>query len=307
LRPLLEIDRSELLAYARECGLRWIEDASNADTGFDRNYLRHRIVPLLRERWPAVVPNLARSARLCAEAAGLLDAEADADLAGIATRRPDGLDIPALRELDECRQRNALRRWLRRLGLPVPGSRRLNHILRDVLAAGRDRQPCIRWPGCEVRRYRGVLYAMPPLAPHDSRQVFLWGPEMAGYRPLDLPSLGQLRMQETRGAGLRAAILAGTSLIVRFRRGGERFHPAGRSHGQELKKLLQDAGIPPWERDRLPLLCLDEKVLAVVGLGIAAAASAAPGETGLLPVFDPVGHCAAERCGNFPVDDNHLN
>ena len=157
LRPLLDLDRSDLLAYAHEHGLRWIEDASNADTGFDRNYLRHRILPLLRERWPATNRTLARSARWCAETAAWLDAEAAADLACIVARRPDSLKLSALRELSELRQHNLLRYWLRQLDLPTPDNRQLWHILHDALNAARDRNPCVRWPGGEVRRYRDTL------------------------------------------------------------------------------------------------------------------------------------------------------
>lgn len=286
LRPLLEVGRADLLAHARDHGLRWIEDASNADPGFDRNYLRHRVLPLLRERWPAVTQNLARSARLCAETAAWLDAEADADLTRVVAERSDGLHLPALRELNALRQRNVLRRWLKGLGLPVPDNRQLSHILHDIPSAGRDRQPCVRWPGGETRRYRDTLYALLPLAPHDPRRAFLWRPEEAGYPPLDLPGIGQLRLRETMGAGLPITALAGATLTVRFRQGGERFHPAGRAHGQELKKLLQEAGVPPWERDRLPLLYADEKLLAVVGLGGVADQVAGPGETGWQAVLD---------------------
>ena len=297
LRPLLEVDRSELLDYALEHGLHWIEDVSNTDTRFDRNYLRQRILPLLRERWPAVGRNLARSARWCAETADWLDADADADLARVAAQRPDALHIPALRELGEPRQRNALRRWLRRLGLPVPDSQQLRHILHDALTAARDRQPCIRWPGGEVRRYRDMLHALPPPPEHDARQTFIWRHETNVYPPLDLPGLGTLRLRATFGEGLRAETLAGATLTIRFRQGGERFRPVGRHHGQELKKLLQEAGIPPWERDRLPLIYLpstptlphegggNPSLLAVVGLGIAVEAAAGPGEPGFLPVL----------------------
>jgi len=280
LRPFLDVDRSDLLAYARDHGLRWIEDASNADPGFDRNYLRHRVLPLLRERWPAVVRNLARSARWCAETAGWLDAEADADLARVIGRRSDSLHLPALDELSELRRRNAVRRWLKGLGLPVPDSRQLSHILHDIPSAGRDRQPCVRWPGGEARRHRDTLYAMPPLPTHDARRSYLWRSTSDGWPPLDVPGIGQLRLRETRGAGLQVEALAGDSLRVGFRRGGERFHPAGRPHGQELKKLLQEAGIPPWERDRLPLLYANEKLVVVVGLGIAADREAGPDEIG---------------------------
>lgn len=280
LRPLLNVDRAALLAYAHTQQLQWIEDASNADTGFDRNYLRHRILPLLRERWPAANRVLARSARLCAETAGWLDAEADADLTRVTTARADALSVPALRELSELRQRNLLRRWLRKLGLPTPDIRQVRQILHDTLTAARDRQPCIHWPGGEVRRYRDTLYAMPPLVSHDGQRTFLWQPVANTYPPLELPGWGILQLRETVGAGLRADILDGTTLTVRFRRGGERFRPVGRLHRQELKKLLQEAGIPPWERERLPLLYREDALLAVVGLGIAADFVADSGEAG---------------------------
>ena len=297
LRPFLDVDRAELLAHARENDLRWIEDPSNTNTGYDRNYLRHRILPVFRERWPAANRTLARSARLCAEAAAWLDEEATADLIGAATKRADCLSIPALRSLDERRQRNLLRFWLRRLNLPIPDALQLQQILHDALNAAIDRNPCIRWSGAEVRRYRDALYAMPPSTAHDASHTHIWLPTAAGWPPLELPGVGWLRMEETVGAGLRAETLAGRGLLVRFRRGGERFRPAGRLHSQELKKLLQEAGIPPWERNRLPLLYLpssptlpqqgggSDPLLAVVGLGIAADHAAKPGESSWQPVL----------------------
>ncbi|MBZ4193742.1 MAG: tRNA lysidine(34) synthetase TilS [Candidatus Contendobacter sp.] len=286
LRPVLDIDRADLLAYARTYGLCWIEDASNADSDFDRNYLRHHILPLLRERWPAATRTLARSAQWCAETADWLDAEADADLVRVVMTRPDGLQLPALRELSELRQRNLVRRWLRRLNLPVPTARQLARLLHDVLTAGRDRQPWIRWPGGEVRRYRDALYAMPPLLAHDPGQSFGWQSKAGdAWPPLALPGIGRLQWQKTVGAGLSAIALIDATLTVRFRQGGEHFQPVGRHHSQELKKLLQEAGIPPWARERLPLLYREERLLAVVGLGVAAGFTAAPDETGWQPVL----------------------
>jgi tRNA(Ile)-lysidine synthase len=297
LRPWLAVDRADLLTYAQAHRLRWIEDASNADPGFDRNYLRHRVLPLLRERWPAANRTLARSAQWCAETAAWLDAEAAADLAQVGANRPDGLHLPAFRELGEIRQRNLLRYWLRQLGLPVPDRRQLGHVLHDAPTARRDRQPRIRWPGGEIRRYRDTLYAMPPLAPHDAGRRFVWRPGADGYAPLELPRIGELALREAVGAGLRATALTGAALIVGFRQGGERFRPAGRRHGQELKKLWQEAGVPPWERDRQPLLYRtvqeegksEARLIAVVGLGVAAEAEAAPGAPGWEPVFRPRG------------------
>lgn len=287
LRPLLEVERSELLAYAHRYDLRWIEDASNASLDFDRNYLRWRIMPLLRERWPAASRTLARSARWCAETAHGLDAEADADLARIAPPGLDCLPVSAVRELSEARQRNLLRRWLRRLQLPIPDARQLTQLLHDLLTAGPDRQPYGCWPGGELRRYRAALYAMPPFVGHDPDQTWVWRSDAGSWPPLKVGRVGWLRMQATVGAGLSAAALAGVTLTIRFRRGGERFRPAGRRHHQELKKLLQEAGIPPWRRDRLPLLYGEGVLLAVVGLDVAAESAAAPGEAGWQPVLEP--------------------
>ncbi|HRX71836.1 MAG: tRNA lysidine(34) synthetase TilS [Gammaproteobacteria bacterium] len=290
LRPFLEVDRAELLAYAGKHGLRWIEDASNTDTGFDRNYLRHRVLPLLRERWPAVNRTLSRSARLCAETAAWLDEEAVADLARVATQHPDRLAVPVLRELSAVRQRNLLRHWLRRLHLPIPDARQLQQIVHDMLTAAADRNPCIRWPGAEVRRYRNALYAMPPLKPHDARRTLVWRSAGDRWPPLDLPGIGRLELRKTVGEGLRAEMLQSGSLLVAFRQGGERFRPVGRVHGQELKKLLQEAGIPPWDRERLPLVygvkegVIAHPLLAVVGLGSAADFAAGSGEMGWLVI-----------------------
>lgn len=285
LRPLLEVSRAELLAYARQHRLQWVEDGSNTDTNFDRNYLRHRVWPLLQERWPSVSRNLSRSARLCAEAADWLDTTAAADLARVVTQRPDMLYLPHLAELSNLRQRNVVRYWLRQLGLPMADYRQLRHILHDVINARADRCPCVRWPGGEVRCYRQMLYAMPPLPAYPPNQIFHWHAAAGEWPPLELPGIGQLRLQQRFSGGLRFGALGDFSLTVRFRAGGERFHLAGRRHSQELKKLLQEAQIPPWQRNRLPLLYNQHKLLAVVGLGVAADQIARAGEQGWEPIL----------------------
>lgn len=279
LRPLLEIERADIRTYADHHGLQWIEDISNLSREPDRNYLRHEVLPLLKARWPALSTTLSRSAQLCAEAAVLLDDLADWDLLQAATERSDCLAIPVLRVLSEQRQRNALRRWFRRLQLPPPNAHHLEHILRDAIAAPRDRQPLIRWPDCEVRRYWEWLYAMAPLPPHDPSRIFPLAPELMD---LSISNVGRLQLSRVQGQGIRLAALSGAAVTVRFRRGGERFRPAGRLHSQELKKLLQEANIPPWERDRLPLLYVNEILAAVIGVGVNAEWAARTGEEGMV-------------------------
>jgi tRNA(Ile)-lysidine synthase len=171
-----------------------------------------------------------------------------------------------------------LRRWIRRLGLPIPAATHIRHIVSDVILAPRDREPCVRWSGVEVRRYRERLFVMPQLAAHDCSRVWSWD----GTATIDIPGVGRCCLRATRGEGLRAQALMGRRLTLRFRRGGERFHPFGRPHGHALKGILQEAGIPPWERGRIPLLYLEDDLVAVAGLGVSTAHVAQAAENGLI-------------------------
>lgn len=275
-RPLLEFTRADLHAYATQQGLTWIDDQSNFDTGFDRNYLRHEIMPRLRARWPAAARTLARSASHAAQAARLLDALADIDFHTVAhTAACDALSVTALRALDETRQRNVLRYWLHRLSLPLPNAAHIEHILHDVIDAARDKTPRVHWPGAEVRRYRDALYAMPELAPHDARRIIPW--DMRA--PLELPGVGRLEALRTHGAGIKESLLNG-AITVRFRHGGERCQPAGRAHTHELKKLFQERGIPPWRRARVPLIYINDQLAMVGDLWVCAPYQASDGEAG---------------------------
>ena len=290
LRPLLGFSRTELLKYAFSENLHWIEDKSNADIHFSRNYLRHDIIPLIGRRWPAFSRSLSRSARLCAEAASLLDKKAEVDLAQTQfdTGYKDALYISKLCRLSEQSQRNLIRYWLRQLGLPVPSSQQLHYLLRDIISSRQDRQPCVRWPGGEARRYKDMLYAMPPLPVHDIHQDFLWKSDNhhSFWPPLYLPGIGLLQMKATSNFGIRSESLIQGLLNVRFRKGGERFHPSFRHHSQGLKKLFQEASIPPWQRGRLPLIYRGSELIAVVGLGIAYDHGTSLGKVGWQPILD---------------------
>ena len=272
-RPLLDCGRADLLAYAREQGLDWLEDPSNADTRLDRNFLRHQLLPELKTRWPAAAAVLARSAELCAEAAELQEQVARQDLAAAAGDRSGTLSVTALGRLPEARQRNLLRHWLRAAGFSLPSRAVLGRVLAEVLGARPDAEPCVHWPGCEVRRYRDALFALAPLAPPPGGQPLDWSPE----ETLELAG-GTLRADPVPGQGLRLA--PGTRLQVRFRQGGEQLRLPGREHRHTLKQLLQEAGVPPWERERLPLLYLGEELVAVAGLWVAAGHLAGEGEAG---------------------------
>jgi tRNA(Ile)-lysidine synthase len=263
LRPLLDVPRAALEAYAREEGLTWIEDPSNVSLAFDRNFLRRRALPLLRTRWPSASATLARSAAHCAEAADLIEAQAAGALAGLGGARPGALSIAALRPLDPALARAALRLWLRRRGLPLPDSAHLKRILTEVLPARSDANPLVAWPGCEVRRYRGDLMALEPLPPPPAGPSLSWD---GGVLVLP-PPLGTLRRVPT-GPGAEGVTGAGGAPRFRVRFGiqGQRCRTRPQGHRRSLKKRFQEAAIPPWLRPYVPLVFAGDRLVAVAGV-----------------------------------------
>ncbi len=265
-RPLLDWSRQQLRGYAEQARLEWVDDPSNRETAFDRNYLRREIVPRLKTRWPATAAAFARSAGHCADARRLLRDLAEIDLSAAGGGGPDRLKVAVLERLTPARRRNLLRHWIRRQGMPVPGAAAIERILSEVAGAGCDRTPVFRWRGAEVRRFRGELYLMPPLpsAPDPSLRL-----DWKGDAPLPLPdALGRLSLREIRGEGIDHQIWRKGHIQVGFRQGGERGHPCGQAHHRTLKHLFQAWGIPPWLRDRIPLIFIDGRLAAVAGEGV---------------------------------------
>lgn len=263
VRPLLAWSPMRLREYLNDRGIAWTEDPSNADLRFDRNYLRHAILPRLEARWPGVQRTLARAAALQADSAGVAEALAGIDLAATRGARAGTLSASALERLPEARARNLLRAWIAERRLPVPHAAHLDQILQRLVAARDDAVPLVCWPGAEVRRHRGALYASAPLPAHDAARVMVWDPRGR----LVLPH-GALEAVSAEGRGLSVERCRRARLEVRFRRGGERFTPAGRRHSTALKKLLQASAVPPWLRDRIPLIYVDDELAAVAGLWV---------------------------------------
>jgi tRNA(Ile)-lysidine synthase len=277
-RPLLDVGRSDLLAWSEAEGLGWVEDPSNADTALDRNFLRHRVLPVVRERWPGAAAAVARSAAHQQAALALLRDLGALDLDHCRGRRPHCLSVSRLAGLPAPRQRNLVRHWLARQDLPTPPSRVLEQLLEQMLCGRADAEPRVTWPGAEVRRYRGELFAMRPLPAPPSGLCLAWD----GTAPLEIPGAGGVLNAITmRGAGVARRLLYSAPVTVRFREGGERLRPAGRPHRRLLKHLFQEAGIPPWERDRVPLIHAGGRLVAVAGLWVADEAAAGAEEAGI--------------------------
>jgi tRNA(Ile)-lysidine synthase len=271
-RPLLAYTRAELQTYALQTNLQWIEDDSNTDTRFDRNFLRHQIIPLLQARWPHLSQTLNRVASHQAEANELTQYLAARDLATCQADATDELILSALKSLTLSRQRNVLRHWFKKLSLPLPDTVQLQHILTDVVNAKFDRQPVVRWHGGEVRRYQDRLFAMLNLPSFPKNHL---SQSWKLPQPISLP-LGRLTTQEMSGQGL--ALPAGTELQICFRQGGEQFHWHG--HRRLVKKLLQASQLPPWQRAFLPLIYFNQQLVAIPMLGIATGFEAQASEKG---------------------------
>lgn len=255
-RPLLDHPRSRLLRYAQAQGLRWIDDPHNEDPTLARSFLRQAVLPQLQRHFPAAGESLARLARHAQAGERLLADLAQVDAAALTHR--GGLDVGGLLKLDQQRRRNLLYHCWRDLGLQPPGEAWYARLEREVLGSRADAEPVLVHGGGEARRYRGRLYLMAALAPAPRGERLTWP---RGRRVLELPpGCGILRS--------RAAVPAG--LTVRFGVRGERLRPAGSPHHRSLKNLCQEAGLPPWLRERMPLIEQEmsggAELLAVGGL-----------------------------------------
>lgn len=262
IRPLLNLPRCEIAAYARRHKLDFLDDPSNSDQRFDRGYLRQQVIAPLRARWPAAAASAARSARHLAASAQLLAELAELDLERARTN-DNGIKLSAMARLSKARRDNLLRHWILKSGFPLPSSVRLSAITADVLSAKADAQPLVRWQGAELRRYRNRVYLMRPLAEPPADWQSAW--DMAGALALPANS-GRLRTLSVAEGGMDAGLLEVASASVRFRRGGERLRLPGSARHKKLSKLFQELGVVPWMRARVPLLYLDGELAAVADL-----------------------------------------
>jgi tRNA(Ile)-lysidine synthase len=269
-RPLLEVTRAELETWAEAEGLPSLEDPSNLDLRYDRNFLRLEVLPAIRRRWPSAARTVGRVAAQAAEALEVERDIAASDL--VRLRTGDTLSVRRLRALPAVRQRWVLRAWLRVLGLPVPSARTLAALRHDMLEAAADRVPCVDWPGVRVHRYRDALYA----ERSGPREVFRPSNWSAG-EPLDLGPLGRLELRPAQGVGLSRAKLP-ADLQVRLRGPREVFRPAGSTLRRPLGKWLQEHRVLPWWRDRIPLICAGGVIVAVGDLALGTEYAAADDE-----------------------------
>jgi tRNA(Ile)-lysidine synthase len=276
LRPLLEICRADLLAFANQHSLRWVEDDSNQDERYPRNFLRHRILPVLEQRFPAYRTTLARSSVHFAEAAELLDdlALQDASAAIVG----DCLSVAEIKKLSHARSKNLLRYFITLRGAPLPDTTRLTEMVRQLCVAGVGAQICITWQTWQMRCFRDHVYVFPATHAVESFSI-VW----QGEAELALPaSHGKLNFTRVMGQGLSLEKLRQGVVSIRTRQGSESIQLDGLRPRQSLRKLLPQEGMPPWQRELMPLLFSGDELVWVPGVAAAAAYAAQAGEEGVL-------------------------
>ncbi|TPG60683.1 tRNA lysidine(34) synthetase TilS [Ewingella americana] len=264
LRPFLHLSRQQLEQFATDAGLQWIEDDSNQDPRFDRNFLRLKVLPSLYERWPHFPQAVSRSAALCAEQEALLDELLSESLLAF-TDHNRSLDISAMASLSALRRQALLRRWLAEQGARMPSRDQLQRIWDEVALSRDDAAPQFQLHHLSVRRFRQRLYVLPPMA--SLKQVVLpWDTAL----PLRLPDgLGQLQACEGAAQGAESIRLPrdDEQVSVRFQAPGM-IEKVGREHARQSKKLWQELNVPPWQRERMPLVYYNEQLMAAPGLFI---------------------------------------
>ncbi|MCG8312276.1 MAG: tRNA lysidine(34) synthetase TilS [Pseudomonadales bacterium] len=278
-RPMLTVCRSEILAYGQHQGLSWIEDPSNLDDGFDRNFIRRQLVPLLEQRWPSFRKTLARVTRHAAEAHELTTALAALDI--VAMDRQDHLLVAPFAALSLARTKNLVRYWLDRQGANLPSEKVLQQIVSAIETYDAEQNTHISWGAdatvtharWSVRSYQAAIWLVPDEGPFEE-----------GYR-CRLPMLGSVSLPSGVGevsveqgdAYCAQSDIEGvcikrhdalSSWLLKFRQGGEYFRPVGRKQ-KLLKKWLQDWQCPPWQRHCVPLIYSNDELIAVAGYGVA--------------------------------------
>ncbi len=265
IRPLLNVSKLSIEEYARVHALDWVDDPSNFSNDYDRNFLRNAVLPLLKQRWPACDKTVARSARHCADAQVLISALAEDLFRQVFNAADKTLCMSQLKSYEIAQQSLVIRQWFQVLNLKMPAQAFVERLLSEVIWAREDCDPVLSGQGYCVRRYRDKVYCLKQAAP-ERVQDAIWP---AGQTSLKV-SGNQTLSCVPSSVGICREQWQNATVVVKARNGGEKIRLPGRTGHHALKKLFQEAGIPPWERETMPLVYLDDKLAAVGDLWISA-------------------------------------
>ncbi|CAM8353342.1 tRNA lysidine(34) synthetase TilS [Candidatus Methylopumilus universalis] len=266
-RPLLNASRIDIERYAKKHKLKWIEDESNQNIDFDRNFIRSEVLPILKNRFNHIIKVISRSASHLAEAQHLLDDLAKIDLKKSlkSNNYKHKLKVKAFDKLSSARAKNALRFWLEINDQMMPSKDLLDELLRQVLTAKKDAKLKIQLSKeFEIRRYKDEVYIVPNNQKIQKNYEIIW----AGESEIILPNGQKLTFKKVKGRGINLKFLDHQKLKIRNRQGGEFFKPDSKRPTKKIKQLLQESDFPPWERDFLPLFFVGDDLAFVPNFGI---------------------------------------
>ncbi|WP_060982521.1 tRNA lysidine(34) synthetase TilS [Vibrio splendidus] len=271
VRPLLSVTRTDIEGAARDMALTWVEDESNQDVRFDRNFIRHQVTPALTERWPSFRESVSRSAQLCAEQELLLDELLESHLQqALGGNQNQSLSIEALYQHSDLLRARLLRMWLNHCNQPMPSQKQLKLIWDEVACAQADANPKLVLNEVEVRRFNHQLYVV-----KETKDLSSWQSNISMGDSLVLPDgLGELYFNAAATDNLPSNSYVQSfslpkvngTLRVILNPEGLSAHPVGRGHSRKLKKLFQEYQVPSWLRRRTPILMDGDRVIAVLGL-----------------------------------------
>jgi tRNA(Ile)-lysidine synthase len=266
-RPLLNASRIDIERYAKKHKLKWIEDESNQNTDFDRNFIRSKILPILKNRFTHIIKVISRSASHLAEAQHLLDDLAELDLKSYlkSDKYKHKLNVKTLDNLSNARAKNILRYWLEINDQLMPSKDLLDECLRQVLIAKKDADLKIQLSkDFEIRRYKDEIYIVKKNKNKEKNYAIIW----QGEPEILLPNGTQLNFKKVKGSGINFKFLRDQKLKIRNRQGGEFFKPDSKRPTKKIKQLLQESDVPPWEREFFPMIFVGDELAAVPNFGI---------------------------------------
>ena len=279
-RPLLNTSRIDIESYAKLHKLKWIEDESNQNIDFDRNFVRSKVLPILKNRFNHIIKVISRSSTHLAEAQHLLDDLAKIDLKKYLKSYNYNykIKVNTLNKLSHSRAKNVLRYWLELNDQMMPSKDLLDELLRQVLTAKKDAELKIELSKeFEIRRYKDEIYIVKKNQKTNKNYEIIW----QGESEILLPNGSKLKFKKVKGKGISLDFLKGKNLIISNRKVGESFKPDLKRPTKKVKQLLQESNLPPWERENLPFIFLSKILVCLPSLGVDAKYQTQPSKMGL--------------------------
>jgi tRNA(Ile)-lysidine synthase len=266
-RPLLNTSRMDIEKYAKTHKLKWIEDESNQNIDFDRNFIRSKVLPILKNRFNHIIKVISRSSSHLSEAQNLLDDLAKIDLKKHlkSSKYKHKLQVKTLNKLSLARAKNVLRYWLEINNQLMPSKDLLDELLRQVLTAKKDAELKIELSkSYEIRRYKDEIYLVKKNQNRQKNYEIVWNDEAE----ILLPNGSKLNFKKVKGKGISLAKMKNKKLMISNRKGGESFKPDSKRPTKKIKQILQESDLPPWERENLPLIFVGDELASVPNFGI---------------------------------------